>query len=331
MRLVLNQFSSGKRPYRRLIALSICAVALKPAIGLSQTAPAQRPAAAAPAAKAEQKQATPTKSPEELARLAQRMDVLMAAWEDRSAKVKELDAEFTRQDKSPAWQEEAEYKGRALLKSPDLAYLEFEKFESAQKKHVHHERIICTGKEVFHYQTASRQIFIYPLSKEERSRALEEGPLPFLFNMKADKAKQRYKMNLLSENDLGAWIQILPLEKIDQESFSKVYVLLNKQKFLPDRLILWAPNGKDTQDYKFKTIKMNSNIDVTNFEGKIPATGWDVVRNPAGTQPAPGGNNQPVPRVGRLTPGSNNGGQAVNGGTRSTSPSATAPGGTIRK
>jgi TIGR03009 family protein len=331
MRLVLNQFSSGKRPYRRLIALSICAVALKPAIGLSQTAPAQRPAAAAPAAKAEQKQATPTKSPEELARLAQRMDVLMAAWEDRSAKVKELDAEFTRQDKSPAWQEEAEYKGRALLKSPDLAYLDFEKFESAQKKHVHHERIICTGKEVFHYQTASRQIFIYPLSKEERSRALEEGPLPFLFNMKADKAKQRYKMNLLSENDLGAWIQILPLEKIDQESFSKVYVLLNKQKFLPDRLILWAPNGKDTQDYKFKTIKMNSNIDVTNFEGKIPATGWDVVRNPAGTQPAPGGNNQPVPRVGRLTPGSNNGGQAVNGGTRSTSPSATAPGGTIRK
>jgi TIGR03009 family protein len=331
MRLVLNQFSSGKRLYRRLIALSICAVALKPAIGLSQTAPAQRPAAAAPAAKAEQKQATPTKSPEELARLAQRMDVLMAAWEDRSAKVKELDAEFTRQDKSPAWQEEAEYKGRALLKSPDLAYLDFEKFESAQKKHVHHERIICTGKEVFHYQTASRQIFIYPLSKEERSRALEEGPLPFLFNMKADKAKQRYKMNLLSENDLGAWIQILPLEKIDQESFSKVYVLLNKQKFLPDRLILWAPNGKDTQDYKFKTIKMNSNIDVTNFEGKIPATGWDVVRNPAGTQPAPGGNNQPVPRVGRLTPGSNNGGQAVNGGTRSTAPSATAPGGTIRK
>ena len=138
-------------------------------------------------------------------------------------------------------------------------------------------------------------------------------------------------MNLLSENDLGAWIQILPLEKIDQESFSKVYVLLNKQKFLPDRLILWAPNGKDTQDYKFKTIKMNSNIDVTNFEGKIPATGWDVVRNPAGTQPAPGGNNQAVPRVGRLTPGSNNGGQAVNGGARSTSPSATAPGGTIRK
>ena len=245
--------------------------------------------------------------------------------------MKELDAEFTRQDKSPAWQEEAEYKGRALLKSPDLAYLDFEKFESAQKKHVHHERIICTGKEVFHYQTASRQIFIYPLSKEERSRALEEGPLPFLFNMKADKAKQRYKMNLLSENDLGAWIQILPLEKIDQESFSKVYVLLNKQKFLPDRLILWAPNGKDTQDYKFKTIKMNSNIDVTNFEGKIPATGWDVVRNPAGTQPAPGGNNQAVPRVGRLTPGSNNGGQAGNGGTRSTSPSATAPGGTIRK
>ncbi len=333
MRLVFKQLSSHDRSYRRLIALSLCATVLKPAIGLSQTAPAQRPAAA-PAAKAEQKQAaTPAKSPEELARLAKRMDALMAAWEDRSSKVKELDAEFTRQDKSPAWQEEAEYKGRALLKSPDLAYLDFEKFDPAQKKHVHHERIVCTGKEVFHYQTASLQIFIYPLSKEERSRALEEGPLPFLFNMKADKAKQRYKMNLLSENDLGAWIQILPLEKIDQESFSKVYVLLNKQKFLPDRLILWAPNGKDTQDYKFKTIKMNSNIDVTNFEGKIPASGWDVVRNPAGTQPTNGNSNPQAPRVGRLTPGSNNAASqtSAKGSARTAPPSAAATNGTIRK
>jgi hypothetical protein len=77
-------------------------------------------------------------------------------------------------------------------------------------------------------------------------------------------------------------------------------VLLNKQQFLPDRLILYAPNGKDTQDYKFKTIKMNSNIDNANFVGAIPAKGWDVIRNPAGlSQPTSSGIGQPTARNGQ--------------------------------
>jgi TIGR03009 family protein len=300
---------------------------------------AGRPAAAQPQAQqAQQQKAAPAKSPEELAKLAQRMEVLLATWEQRSAQVKELDAEFTRKDHSTAWQEDTEYKGRALLKSPDRAYLDFQKFDPAEKKHNHYERIICTGKEVFHYQTPSRQIFIFPLSAEERSRALEEGPLPFLFNMKADRAKLRYKMLLRTENEEGAWIEIQPLEKIDQESFSKVYVLLNKEKFLPDRLVLYAPNGKDTQDYKFVTIKMNSGVADANFQGVIPKEGWDVVRNPGqGTaQPAGGATNQPVPRVGQLTPGANRpGGTGQMGGARSTAPvpaaSKPAAGGAIRR
>jgi TIGR03009 family protein len=257
------------------------------------------------------------------------METLLATWEQRSAQVKELDAEFTRKDVSAAWQENTEYKGRALLKSPDLAYLDFLKFDPAEKKHNHHERIICNGKEVYHYQTASRQIFIYPLAPEERQRALEEGPLPFLFNMKAAKAKQRYKMHLRSENEQGAWIEILPLEKIDQESFSKVYVLLEKKNFLPSRLVLYAPNGKDTQDYKFTSIKMNSGVADANFQGAIPKEGWDVVRNPSGSsQPSPGATNQPVPRVGQLTPGATRSGAGALGGTRSTAPVAkpVAPG-----
>jgi TIGR03009 family protein len=304
---------------------------------MAQTAPAQK-AAVAQQSQAAQKSAAPAKSPEEVARLAARMELLLKAWEQRSSQVKELDAAFTRQDKSPAWQEESEYQGRALLKSPDLAFLNFDKLEPVKKTYSHYERIICTGKEVFHYQTASKQIFIYPLNAEERARALEEGPLPFLFNMKADKAKQRYKMELFSEKDNYAWIQIFPLEKIDQETFSKVYVQLNTQRFLPDRLIIFAPNGKDTQDYKFSTIKMNSGIAANNFEGVLPK-GWDVVRNPsAGQQPAPGATNQPVPRVGRLTPGVSNPNAAPGatqpglGGVRSSlSPSANTPAKTTRR
>jgi len=327
---------------RRVMALGLICSAGFPTLTWAQNAPVPKTAAPAQAGaagrttpaqaqpqaaqgQAPQAKAAAAKTPEELAQLAKRMDQLLATWEQRSAQVKELDAEFTRKDHSPAWQENTEYKGRALLKSPDLAYLDFLKFDAAEKKHNHYERIICTGKEVFHYQTASRQIFIFPLSAEERSRALEEGPLPFLFNMKADRAKQRYKMQLRSENEQGAWIEIQPLEKIDQESFSKVYVLLNKEKFLPDRLVLYAPNGKDTQDYKFVTIKMNSGVADANFQGVIPKEGWDVVRNPSGNgQPGPGATNQPVPRVGQLTPGANRPSTAPAGGAKPAAPAAKA-------
>ena len=34
----------------------------------------------------------------------------------------------------------------------------------------------------------SSKIYIFPLDKDQRKRALEEGPLPFLFNMRAADA-----------------------------------------------------------------------------------------------------------------------------------------------
>ena len=110
-------------------------------------------------------------------------------------------------------------------------------------------------------------------------------------------------------------------------------MLLNKEKFLPDRLVLYAPNGKDTQDYKFVSIKMNSGVADANFQGVIPKEGWDVVRNPSpSAQPASGGTNQVVPRVGQLTPGANRPGTGQTGGTRSTAPAGkAAPPGGIRR
>lgn len=344
MRRALVTGRSRMNRSSRAITLGLLCSAGFPAVSWAQTAPATRGTAptqnGAPArpvssqvqpqgtqAQAPQAKAAPAKSPEELARLAQRMEVLLATWEQRSAQVKELDASFTRKDISAAWQENTEYTGRALLKSPDLAYLDFLKLDPATKKQSHFERIICTGKEVYHYQTTSRQIFIFPLSPEERTRALEEGPLPFLFNMKAERSKKRYRMELISENDKNALIEIKPLEKIDLETFSKVYIILNKEKFLPDRLVLYDPNGKDTQDYRFTEIKVNGGVADANFQGVIPKEGWDVVRNPSSNgQPSPGATNQPVPRVGQLTPGANRPAAAA-----PAAKSAATPAGTLRR
>ena len=128
--------------------------------------------------------------------------------------MKTLDVWIYRIDRRPAWDEEVHYEGRAVFKNPQLAYLDFKKIKTVTQRQgevgpvadpkdpkklatTPDETIICGENEVWQYLYPTRQIFVFPLAKEQRQRALDEGPLPFLFNMKAEKAKARYEMKLI--------------------------------------------------------------------------------------------------------------------------------------
>ena len=114
-----------------------------------------------------------------------------------------------------------------------------------------HERIICTGTEVWQYRCDTNQIFIYPLEKDVQQRALEEGPLPFLFNFKAAEAKKRYEMALVAEDAETFTIRIIPRLPIDQDSFKKAFVLLDRQLFLlPRRIFLLLPDEQELEGFR---------------------------------------------------------------------------------
>jgi TIGR03009 family protein len=224
-----------------------------------------------------------------------KMDNLLAKWQEQSANIKTLDAKFTREDFSATFEEKTVYAGRAILKSPDLAFLDFQKISEngkAVNPPVAYEQIRCTGKEVFHYRNPTHQVFVYPLAKEDRKRALEEGPLPFLFNMRADEAKKRYNLVLHTETPTQYIIKIEPRVAIDREAFIRADVALDKNTFLPDALRLHAPNGKDTQTYRFKgdnlSVETNKRVNEKNFQGFEPA-GWKLIYNPSpdGTSQGP--------------------------------------------
>lgn len=214
-----------------------------------------------------------------------RMEELLQAWAQRSARTKTLDASYTRVDRSPVWSLETHYKGRALLVAPNLACIDLQKAKPKPGEDSFHERIICTGDKVYHYQ-ATKQIFIYPLDQQDRKRALEEGPLPFLFNMRVEEAKKRYKMVLVREDKTHVLIQIIPLLPIDRENFIQAVVRLDKEKFLPDALTLVEPNGKDTQNYAFTRIDRDVEVKESNFRPPLPTrttmTGWKVIDNTNG-------------------------------------------------
>ncbi|AMV39464.1 hypothetical protein [Planctomyces sp. SH-PL62] len=247
---------------------------------------APQPAAASPQAQ-EPAQAAPVAPGTDV-------DTLLKRWESQSTKLKTLDVTIFRTDVIPAWDEIEYYEGRAIFKSPNLAFIDFKKIKQGEDKRpikkadgeawesTHEERIVCTGTEVWQYKTDTSQIFIFPLEKDQAEKAIEEGPLPFLFNMKAEEAKKRYTIGLMATPDDKSYgVSIKPKLDVDRESFSQALVQLDRRFMLPIRIVLISPDGKSRKDFRLDPVKPNAAVKDENFEGKeFPK--WKIVRNPTG-------------------------------------------------
>jgi TIGR03009 family protein len=224
-----------------------------------------------------------------------KMERLLQLWEQRSTRLKSLDVKIKRTDTNPKWKEVEEFLGRAILKSPDLAWLNWDKYVVKNEKKVPQpcEQIRCTGTEVWQYLCETSQIHIFPLDQEKQQRALDEGPLPFLFNMRVAEVKQRYLMRYLREDQRSYIIEVTPLKHIDRQSFSKAFLQLDRQYLLPTRIFLFSPDGASTRDLVLTDIKPNAAVAEDNFKGQ-PWKGWQVVRHEANEGRIEPG--QPVPR-----------------------------------
>ena len=244
------------------------------------------------------------------------MGELLEAWAGQSAKLKTLELNIYRIDKQIAWEDVEHYQGHAAFHAPQLAFLDFRKVklqEQADPKDkkkklvvpvkknnkvesVPYQTIMCTGQEVWDYRYDVKQIYIFPLNKDERKRALEEGPLPFLFNMKVADAQRRYQMTLEGEDKGRYLVKVIPRLKDDQESFSVAWVYLDQKYLLPTRVYLLAPDKKSSKDFQLSQIQANQPVKSQYFEGVIPpGRGWKVERNPGAPQPAAPANAK-VPR-----------------------------------
>jgi TIGR03009 family protein len=234
------------------------------------------------------------------------MQQLVMDWERQSEKLKTLELAIYRVDKDAQWGDEEHYLGHAAFKNPQLVFLDFRKVtmqeqpdpKDKKKKQlvplqknnqfvsVPFERIVCTGVEVWQYRYDVKQIFIFPLDKDQRKRALEEGPLPFLFNMRAVDAQKRYEMTLKGEDKKSYLVMIKPRLQQDQDTFRTAWVWLDKEFLLPNRILLLDPNGKMTKEFELSQIKANQKVDPRLFVGVNPDNQFKIERNPGGPVPA---------------------------------------------
>ena len=262
-----------------------------------------RPATAQPPARPAAQPNTPKAAPP-IDPDGSRMKLLLAKWAQQSTQLRSLDVRIERVDKSAKWDDEV-YKGRAMFKSPNLAWLDFQKVvvaEGKPKKLVPHERIVCTGKEVWQYRSDTHQVFIHELGLQQRQRALQEGPLPFLFNFQADDARKRYQMKLLNEDPKAYVISVLPLLPIDKECFSAAWVELDQTMLLPTQIVLLDPEGKSKKFFKMDRagIKPNAPVMADNFKGQKLGPPWKILYNKEEGQAAP--SPAQVPRAARQVP-----------------------------
>jgi TIGR03009 family protein len=242
------------------------------------------------------------------------MNPILAEWEKRSAKITSLDAVFDMVEVSPGFGNQW-YRGRAMLQTPDKACLEFKLYKVddqkrpivladangkkvAQLEKEPDRRIVCTGAEVIQYTWGSKTINVYPLDAQARRKALQEGPLPFLFNMKVAEARQRYTMWLQKEEEKQYIINIIPRMEIDRDNFTMATLKLSKTTFLPNELTLLKNGGKDKEEYKFDgpndEVRANTAMNQKFFQFQM-FTDWKVVVNKGDGAPAPGVGQAPAP------------------------------------
>jgi TIGR03009 family protein len=298
------------------VTVAVGALTASTASAQQGTTPSTKRTAPPAASKAAQPPAAPVDNAAERARLEAdfikargEMEQVLAEWEKRSKLIGSLDVIFDRIDRSVGWGDQY-YQGRAMLQSPDLACLQFQRYKLdpkepkgkplflpgkdgklvAQLEAEPYERIVCTGAEVIQYSWDVRKMIVYPLDEESRQKALQQGPLPFLFNMKASEAKKRYTMTLRKQDEKDYLIEITPNEEIDKKSFSRAFLWLSKTTFLPNQLWLYTIGEKERQEFRFaggyNTIVANKPLD-KNFFLKKTYGGWTVINNP-GADDAPG-------------------------------------------
>lgn len=230
---------------------------------------------------------------------------LLRQWEGQSQRLKDLSVAIYRVDKSLDWEDELHYEGSAQFKTPQLAYLDFRKVktkvmpdpkEPKKNKLVDlidpktksrisqpYERIVCTGPEVWHYRFDKNTAYIYPLNKQAQRRGLDEGPVPFLFNMKAEDAMTRYVVSLQGEDKDTYLVAIKPKLKEDQESFSTAWIRLDRRYLLPVRITLISPDKQSIRDFKLSRIAANQGVEDGVFRG-VKYKGMTIERNPAGVE-----------------------------------------------
>ncbi|MEM9826621.1 MAG: TIGR03009 domain-containing protein [Planctomycetota bacterium] len=232
------------------------------------------------------------------------MERVLITWQDQSRRTKYLTLGFTKWNYDLSGSPDAQIpatKSSGVLKyaAPDkglyevtekLFYAGFDDKNQPQyqpKENELGEKWVSTGQTVVAYDQTAKKCTIFPLAKHLQGQGIINSPLPFVFNLNAADARQRYWMRLINppREDL-VMIEAWPKTQKDRAEYKMVQIALTKETFLPAGLIVYHPNfdtvGSPNRDiYEFRDVKRNQIFaGIQNFMNVFvpekPPKGWEV-------------------------------------------------------
>ena len=203
------------------------------------------------------------------------LDEILVEWHKKSVQIKRLEGEHVRIIYDYVFEVAFRAEGKFYYEAPDKGRIDlvpgkkgqgqkFPKINPSTNKKVtltarpdDPERWICDGKQVLVIDEVQMSAQQYPLPVEARGNNIMDGPLPFLFGMPPEKAKQRYRMKLLQANAKDIDILVYPRWKQDLANYKWARIRIERETMLPMAVQMLDPAGSRETVYTFPRVAKN--------------------------------------------------------------------------
>jgi len=260
-------------------------------------------------------------------KMSKELEDLLVLWERQSSKVNKLRGEIKRFTYDSVFSVEKRALGTFWYQSPDMGRIDFQAVKvpepaiNPNKKDANGkpytiesdvaQRWICTGKQIFIIHDDTKIYDKIDIPAQQQGKNIMNGPLPFLFGLKAEQAKARYMLSLgdmhfpqgkvekLADGNTRQWppqvhIVAFPKLEVDAREWSRAEVMLDAKTFIPMAIKLFNPQGNMETVYVLapSAIKINETIWLNNpnpFNDRPPGNytiGFDSRAANEETEPA---------------------------------------------
>lgn len=152
------------------------------------------------------------------------------------------------------------------------------------------EHWVCNGKQLIEFDRDRQECRIQDLPPEMQGQQIFNSPLPFVFNLDAKQIQQRYWVRQVeAPKPELVLVEAWPKRQEDRAQYKLVQIALDAKTFLPQALLMYAPNfdvktAQKWDQYEFTDVKRNAigaglQSFLGNFIGETPPSSWKVLRD----------------------------------------------------
>jgi TIGR03009 family protein len=230
---------------------------------------------------------------------------LLQNWEQQSKGTKTLECKFKRWHydgfAAPAGVHATKAEGVIKYAAPDKGLFRVDSLVfftemDAEKKPQYKaqpgkfgEHWVCNGQQLIEFDAGKKECRIQDLPKNLQGTQIFNSPLPFVFNLDAEEIQKRYWVRQIQAPKAGILlVEAWPKLQEDRAQYRLVQIALNSQTFLPEALIMYAPNfdrktAPRWDHYEFVDVKRNGiGQGITSFLGNFipqkPPANWKILR-----------------------------------------------------